>query len=165
LSLYLGAQVSREVLAKSLGPFQGGYSLTAMHKNEGQVSVEKIEFANDAISASRLDEEAGSYLFQTNLLRDPSLPIGIHEQVSAESRAWNSARYARTARWMCLVRQSGDALPLIFRLLQSRLGGEAAYANPSVKAYLVCRMSPDKTSLWVGAGAPWRGDEFFTFEV
>jgi hypothetical protein len=164
LSLYLGSQVTREELAKCLGPFQGGYSLTTAHKKDRQVNIEKIEFANDAVQASTLENSPGSYLFQTNILLDPSLPIGAHEQASAESRAWNKARYARTSRFMRVVQQSNAALPLVFRMLQSRLGGELAYANESVKAYLVCRMTPQKTLIWVGAGAPTPDDELFTFE-
>jgi hypothetical protein len=164
LGLYLGAQVSREELVKRLGPFQGGYSLTAVHKNDGQVDVEKIEYANDALSVAGLEKDTGCYLFQTNILRDPSLPIGAHEQASAKSRALNGARYSRTARFMRVVQQSKDALPLVFRMLRSRTGGESAYANTSAKAYLVCRMTPAKTSIWVGAGAPMPNDKLFTFE-
>ena len=164
LGLYLGTQFSREELAKRLGPFQGGYSLTAIHKEEGQVSVEKIEYANEMVAASTLGNSPGSYLFQTNILSDPSLPIGAHEQASAESRTWNRVRYARTSRFMRVIQQSEDALPLVFRMLQSRLGGASAYSNESVKAYLVCRMTPQKTSIWVGAGAPRPADNMFTFE-
>ena len=60
--------------------------------------------------------------------------------------------------------QSNEALPLVFRMLCSRSGGESAYANPSVKAYLVCHMTPAKTSIWAGAEAPAPDDKFFTFE-
>ena len=161
LGLYLGTMTTREKLAKYLGPFQGGYSLTAAHKKGGQVSVEKIEYANDELTVSALENRAGSYLFQTNILRDPSLPIGAYEQVSAESRTWNGARYARTSRFMRVVQRSENALPLVFRMLQSRLGGESAYSNASVKAYLICHMAPKITSIWVGAGAPMADDDLF----
>jgi len=164
LALYLGTYTTREKLVKSLGPFHGGYSLTALHKTDGQVDVEKIEYANDALYTSGLEENAGCYLFQTNILRDPSLPIGAHEKASDQSRALNGARYARTARFMKVIQSSRDALPLVFRMFCSQTGGEAAYANTSVKAYLVCRMAPTKTSIWVGGGAPIRDDELFTFE-
>jgi hypothetical protein len=164
LCLYLGTYTKREELAKHLGPFQGGYSLTATYKKEGQVSVEKIEYANDMVEASTLENSVGCYLFQTNTLRDPSLPIGVQEQASAESRAWNKERYARTSRFMRAVQQSDHTLPLVFRMLQSRLGGDLAYANKSVKAYLVCHMTSQKTLFWVGAGAPMPGDNLFTFE-
>jgi hypothetical protein len=128
------------------------------------VNVEKIEYANDSLSASMLEENPGSYLFQTNILRDPSLPIGAHEQASEESRALNGARYARTARFMRVIQRSNEALPLVFRMLCSRSGGESAYANPSVKAYLVCHITPAKTSIWAGAEAPAPDDKFFKFE-
>lgn len=164
LGLYLGTRTTRKELAKRLGPFRGGYSLTATYKKEGWVNVEKVEFANDMVEASTLENSMGSYLFQTNTLRDPSLPIGAQEQVSAESRAWNGARYARTARFMRVVQQSDHALPLVFRMLQSRAGGDLAYSNKSAKAYLVCQMTPPKTSIWVGTGAPMPSDDLFTFE-
>jgi hypothetical protein len=164
LALYLGTRITRAELAKRLGPLQGGYSLTTVYKNKGQVSVEKIEYANNMLAASSLENSAGSYLFQTNILRDPSLPIGTQEQASAESLAWNGARYARTSRFMPVIQRSNDALPLVFRMLQSRLGGELAYSNESVKAYLVCQMTRQKTFIWMGAGAPTPDDELFTFE-
>jgi hypothetical protein len=163
LALYLGTYSTREKLAKNLGPFQGGYSLTTVCKNDGQINVEKIEFANDALYTSGLEKDAGCYLFQTNILRDPSLPIGSHEQASAKSRALNGVRYARTARFMRVVQQSKDALPLVFRMLWSQTGGESAYANTSAKAYLVCHMTQAKASIWVGPGAPMPDDELFTF--
>jgi hypothetical protein len=164
LGLYLGAMVSREALAKCLGPFQGGYSLTSAYKTNRRISVEKIEYANDMVTATTLENSAGSYLFQTNILRDPSLPIGTQEHASDESRAWNGTRYARTSRFMRVIRQSNDPLSLIFRILRSRLGSESAYSNQAVKAYLVCRMTPQKTFIWVGAGAPIPDDNLFTFE-
>lgn len=164
LALYLGMQTSREELAKYLGPFQGGYSLTAAHKKEGHVSVEKIEYANDALAVSALENRAGSYLFQTNILRDQSLPIAAYEQASAESRARNEARMARTSRFMQVIQQSDIALPLVFRMLHSHMGGESAYSNEAVKAYLICRMTSQKTFIWVGAGAPMPGDDLLTIE-
>jgi hypothetical protein len=164
VGLYLGTQTTREALAKCLGPFQGGYSLTAVFKNDGRVSVEKIEYANHMVTAAALEDSPGSTLFQTNVLSNPSLPIGAQEQASAESRAWNGARYARTARFMRVIQKSEAALPLVFWMLQSRLGGESAYSNQDVKAYLICQMKPQKTSVWVGAGAPMPDDNLLTFE-
>ncbi len=164
LSLYLGTSFSREKLAKLLGPFQGGYSLTSVAQKDGQVSVEKIEYAGDQVAASSLAAEAGGYLFQTNVIRDLSLPIGAQEQTSAESRAWNETRMARTARFMKAIQKSVTALPLIFRMLYSHSGGESAYCNHDVKAYLVCRMATERTSIRVGSGAPAPDDELFTYE-
>ncbi|RPH57372.1 MAG: GNAT family N-acetyltransferase, partial [Chloroflexi bacterium] len=92
LSLYLGAQVSREELARQLGPFKGGYSLTGLSRKNGVVGVEKIEFANDDHAVSKLENDAGCYLFQTNVIADLARPIGAQEQTSAASRAWNEAR-------------------------------------------------------------------------
>jgi len=165
LSLYLGSQVTRQELAEQLGPFQGGYSLTAVYKRAGSVSVEKVEFANQQVTASHLDPAAGQCLFQTNVIRDLSQPIGVEEQTSPESRAWNEQRMARTGRLLKVVRSSTQPLAGVFRLLRSRLGGESAYANRDVKAYLVCRMSVEKTSIWVGAGAALPEDELFSLEV
>jgi hypothetical protein len=164
LSLYLGTQVTREELARSLGPFQGGYSLTGLYKKDGRISVEKIEFANTDHTVSQLKSDAGCYLFQTNVIADLSLPIGAQEQTSPASRAWNETRLARTAEFMQAVQKAGDALPAIFEMLRSQLGGDSAYANPDVKAYLVCRMSPDKISVWVGSGPAMPDDRLFIFE-
>ncbi len=111
LSLYLGTQVTREELSRSLGPFQGGYSLTALSKTGSKVGVEKIEFANADHTISHLESDAGCYLFQTNVIADLSLPIGVQEQTSPESRAWNEARMARTAGFMKDVQKTRMRCP------------------------------------------------------
>jgi hypothetical protein len=165
LSLYLGSQVTRQELATQLGPFQGGYSLTAAYKQAGQVSVEKVEFANSQVAASHLEHAAGECLFQTNVIRDLSQPIGAEEQTSPESRTWNEQRMARTGRLIKAVQSSAQPLAGVFRLLHSRLGGESAYANRDVKAYLVCHMAVEKTSIWVGAGAAMPDDKLFKLEM
>jgi hypothetical protein len=166
ISLYLGARVSRKELAMQLGPFQGGYSLTAVYKEDGQVRVEKVEFANSQSVICELENKPGSHLFQTNIIRDLSQPIGAEELTSTESRHWNETRLARTGRFLKVIQASNnEALPLVFRMLRSRLGGESAYANRDVKAYLVCRMSTEKTSIRVGAGAALAGDELFSLDV
>jgi hypothetical protein len=161
LSLYLGAQVSRTVLAQQLGPFRGGYSLTAVYKMDGRIDVEKVEFSNDAYFTSQLPQAPGSHLFQTNVIRDLSLPIGAQEQTSPESRAWNEKRMVRTERFVQVIKMSSEPLPLVFRMLQSRLGGDSAYANHDVKAYLVCRMTPEESTVWVGSGTPMPEDELY----
>jgi hypothetical protein len=161
LSLYLGTDVSRRELTGALGPFLGGYSLTGVAKQAGRVSVEKIEFANDHLHCSSLGEAEGDYLFQTNIINDLSLSVGSQEQTSAEGRAWNARRIARTARFMRVIQKSRHTRALILRMLQSRLGGESAYSNRDVKTYLLCQMEPGNTSIWVGAGPAMQSDELF----
>ena len=153
LSLYLGPQVSRQELAQKLGPFQGGYSLTAVYKKDEQILVEKVEYANAQISACELGTSPGESLFQTNVIRDRSLPIGAEEQTSPESRVWNEQRMHRTARFIRTIKNASNPRKMVLGMLASRLGGEAAYANRDVKAYLVLRMAPGETSILVGAGA------------
>jgi len=164
LSLYLGAQISRRELATKLGPFLGGYSITGVCKSNSLVSVEKVEYANDQVHSSVLPESPGSFLFQTNIIGDLSLPIGAQEHTSPESRAWNTTRIMRTARLMRVVKNCTDARPMIFRLLRSNLGGESAYSNRDVKAYFVCHMQPGKTSIWAGPGAAMKDDPLFIME-
>ncbi len=162
LSLYLGPQVSRAELAQQLGPFAGGYSLTTVSRQSGLVQVEKVEIANTQVAVTNLGPAAGGWLFQTNILRDLSQPIGAEELTSPESRAWNETRQKRTARFLRIAQNAEDALPLIFRMLQSRASGDSAYANPDVKAHFVCHLAMAATTLWVGGGpasretARWR---------
>lgn len=164
LSLYLGGQVALGQLAEMLAPFQGGYSLTTVCKNDDLVGVEKVEFANQQVATESLSNTSGSYLFQTNILNDLSLPISVEELTSSENRAWNQARITRTARLLRSRQNPAEPLPLIFHLLRSRQGGDAAYANRDVKAYFVCRMAPAGTSVWVGSGAALRSDQIFHLE-
>ncbi len=165
LSLYLGTRVPKAELVRALLPFQGGYSLTALSKAEGVLCVEKVEFANDQFATSALEQPAGCYLFQTNVIANLDSPIGAQEQTSAESRQWNEKRLARTARFMRSVqKKSTGALSFIARLLRSQRGGGAAYSNRDVKAYLLCQMSAAKTSIQVGAGPAMLGDVCFAVE-
>ena len=165
LSLYLGAQVSRQDLATQLGPFQGGYSLTGIYKKDGQICVEKVEYANNQVAACALGPGAGEYLFQTNVIRDLSHSIGTEEQTSPESRAWNEKRMARTGRLIKVIQQSSDTVGMILRMLRSRLGGESAYSNRDVKTYFVCKMTTEKIFIQVGAGAAILGDKLFSIEM
>lgn len=164
LSLYLGAQVTRAKLARQLGPFAGGYSLTAVVRQNGPAQVEKVEFANAEVAVTDLSPAAGSWLFQTNVLNDVSLSIGAEELTNPESRVWNETRQKRTARLLRVIQRAPEAQPLIFRLLRSRLGGEAAYANRDVKAHFVCRLAPEKLSSWVGGGPARAGEPLFFTE-
>ncbi len=163
LSLYLGTRVPLVKLAKALGPFLGGYSLTGVYEKNNRVGVEKVEFANNQVHCTSLGEASGSTLFQTNIISDLSLPISAEEQASPESRAWNKKRLARTARFIRVVQKCPDALPQIFRMIRSRLGKDSAYANYDVKTYLVCQMKPDKISIWAGAGAAMKSDALYFF--
>jgi hypothetical protein len=72
---------------------------------------------------------------------------------------------ARTGRLIKAVQSSTQPLAGVFRLLRSHLGGESAYANRDVKAYLVCHMAVEKTSIWVGAGAAMPDDKLFKLEM
>jgi len=164
LSLYLGTLVTRQELVSQLGPFQGGYSITAALKIDGRVSIEKIEFANSQVAAHSLENESGSFFFQTNIIADLSQPIGVEEDTTAESRLWNEKRIMRTSRLIKVIQKSADAFPLVFRLLRSRLGGDSAYSNQDVKAHLLCRMTPKNTSILVGAGPAGHGAELLRFE-
>jgi hypothetical protein len=165
LSLYLGMQFSREELVRVFGPFQGGYSMTAIAKDGILVAAEKVEFANGQQTAAQLSGEPGSFLFQTNAINDLSLPIGGEEEISPVSRINNLKRVARTSRFIKVIRNAGDALPLIFRMLCSRAGGDFSYSNQDVKAYLVCRMSAEKTTIQVGSGSATPSDELFSVEI
>jgi hypothetical protein len=165
LSLYLGAKFSREELVRTIGPFQGGYSISALAKTEDNICVEKLEFANDQYEISRLGNAPGDFLFQTNVIHDLSLPMGSEEEIRPESRIKYLRRVARTSRFIKVIRNAEDTLPLFFRMLSSRAGSDFGYSNPDVKAYLVCRMSPEKTRTWVGCGPASSSGELFPVEI
>ena len=158
LSLYLGKRADLEKLAKALGPFQGGYALTAVSRQAGQVRVGKLEFANGQTGWGQLGANKGCFLFQTNAVRDLDSPVGQEELSNTESRAWNETRMKRSGRMLKVIGESTDPLRGIMRMMESKLGGESAYANKDVKARLVCRISADEMRLWVGAGAAQAGE-------
>jgi hypothetical protein len=165
LSLYLGTQFSREELVRALGPFQGGYSISALAKTENNICVEKLDFANDQYEITHLGNAPGDFLFQTNAIYDLAMSIGIEEEISLESRNGNLDRVRRTDRLVKAIRNSEHALPFIFRMLRSHAGGDMGYSNPDVKAYLVCHMSHERTRTWVGCGPASSSNELFPAEI
>ncbi|MEI6291803.1 MAG: hypothetical protein WCP19_15390, partial [Chloroflexota bacterium] len=165
LSLYIGGKVPRVDLARQLGPFQGGYSLTSVHMDRGNIQVEKVEFANRQVHHSQLGENKGEHFYQTNVIRDRNLPIYAEEHTSSESRSYCEGRMTRTSRLVKKIHTAEQPRQAVLHMLSSQSGGEAAYANRDVKAYMVHHMSAEKTSIAVGAGARLKGDEVVEFHI
>ena len=124
-----------------------------------------MEFANAQVTSRWLAEDQGCYFFQTNIIRDLGLPIGVEEQTSPENRAWNEKRLARTEKLIRNPRHAGDPMTLISGILCSRLGGDSAYANRDVKATFVCRMAGNQTTIRVSPGAATPDGEYFSLEL
>lgn len=163
ISLYLGQVMSRQAIATELVPFAGGYSISAAYSMQENIHAEKVDVGNHALDNCTLGEMAGNHLFQTNIVTGSSPAVLHEEQISPESHKRNSNRITRTTRLLQVIKNSNTALPLIFRVMHSRIGQEDAYSNPDVKAYFVCRIHANAMQCWAGAGPAMPEDEVLSF--
>jgi hypothetical protein len=161
--LYLGGRFSTSEVAAALGPFTDGYALSSLSVEDGRLSGDTTEFIGNIVHTTLLPDTPGSSVFKVNFLSGPvsrSAP-GI-ETLQPERRGVLERRVARTERALRIVARSEDPIAGLSRLLSSRVGGDFAYANQSVKAHFLCRMATDETSIWVGPGPAVYEDRLFS---
>mgnify|MGYP001036308413 FL=1 len=156
LTLRLGASVAaRDVLAAT-GPFYTGYALNTIYREVGQVSAGKLEFAGQQLTSERLGEEAGSHLFQANIFSDPrGQAARTMEYLPLEKWRLYRQRVYRTRRFMKekLGRASPDGdIAFIYKMMTSHAGGDWAYANDSVQAHFLQRVTVQGSETWLGRG-------------
>jgi hypothetical protein len=80
ITLRLGNGVPPAEVIGALGPFVNGYALMVAYEEPATVSASRIVFARDQTLQSPLDERAGSFLFQVNLLSDTTAPIAAAQE-------------------------------------------------------------------------------------
>jgi hypothetical protein len=153
ICLYLAGAVSTAEVASALAPFIDGYALSSIRRDGGTVRGDTTEFVGAAVHSTSLAQRSGSSAFKVNILSAAaahSAP-GL-EALQPERRTVLERRVARTTRALRALSNSCDPVADFSRLLSSRVGGEFAYANQSVRAHFLCRMTPEETSIWVGPG-------------
>ncbi len=152
-------------LLRGLGPYRDGYAATLVRRQGPAVVAEKYEFAGEHLLGAHLPREAGRYLFQVNVFADrASLPAQTWEAVPPAKWAWLGVRPRLTRRLLAGVPSANGAAAALLRLLASRAGGAAGYANVDVKGHLVCRVAANQTTAWVGAGPALRGERPLVFD-
>jgi hypothetical protein len=159
--LYLaGAMTTREI-AQALAPFRDGYALSSVSRTGSGLQGDTTEFIAGTVHSTPLPGRPSSSLFKVNFLSGTAAAASDLENIQPERRRVLERRVVRTGRALRALAQSEDRVSGFSRLLASRVGGEFAYANPSVKAHFLCRMAQAQTQIWVGPGPAIREDHFF----
>jgi len=164
ITLRLGFQVGFEEALRALQPYYDGLALNFAGSKDGRVYSGKVEFSDSRIIPFVLEDEPGSYLFQVNVFTHKDDPELLKmELLSPEDRRIFEQRTQRTRQMLRLKGEKASApaeeMGFFFNLITSRLGGEWAYSNPDVKAYLVSRISSHGMELWLGNGPPIPGEQ------
>jgi len=154
ICLHLGGAIPASRIVESLAPIHSGYVLSSLTRRERRVQAWVTEFLGNASLTEGLDDFPGAMLFRVNMLSQ-ALAQGSpgRENLPPELRQALEARVGRVRR--TLERMAGvgcDWDAFLNRLLASRVGGEFATSNPSVKASFLARMSADQTSYQVSPG-------------
>ena len=153
VTLRLGMAMDAEQIVEALAPFVDGYAILTVQPADSVVHGRKIEFAGDQASTCQLSEAPGSLLFQVNVFSRSDAPIALaYESIDANLRQAFEQRTYRTAAAISGMDLSEDTLSGLFDLLASQDGGEYAYANEHVKAYVLCRVYSGGLRVAVGAG-------------
>jgi len=160
--LYLGGAFATADIARALAPFRDGYALSSISRTPAGLRGDLTEFIADTVLSTSLPETPGGSLFKVNTLSNQAVLAapGLEDLRPARRRVLER-RVVRTARALRALDPSEDRITGFSRLLSSRVGGEFAYANPSVKAHFLCRMTEKQAQIWVGPGPAIREDHFF----
>lgn len=151
---------------EALGPFHDGYAILGTYPEGSQVTAVKVEFVGELCHSEILDTNPGSYLFQVNAFSEAGATIArTYEALSPEDRRSFAGRVRRTIQAVGTFSPSEVGSSHCLRLLASRLGGPNAYANSDVKSYLIARVYPTWTELWIGAGPAFKTDELEHFNL
>jgi len=154
VTLCLGAEVPLTEIVGALSPYQAGYALSAVSRSPQEVRGENVEFTADHLTYTQLGEAYGQFLFQVNLISDRSCRLSQKfEEISAEMEGFMLARIQRTEHALAGFTASGSKLEFLHQMIASRDGGEYAYVNKDVKAFILCRLSESGLEKWIGVGS------------
>lgn len=157
VTLVLGQHGSLEAVVHQLGPYLDGYAITTVSRDDKMVHGRKIEFLAAEHLCSELSEQVGAHSFQVNLVSDPASSLAQHyEEENLASRGLLQGRLSRTQRLLSSKANALNHLEGFCRLVSSRAGGDYAYSNRHVKAYLVGWVSDTGMNIQVGPGPAMR---------
>jgi hypothetical protein len=161
--LRLGPDIQPEEVCKSLLPLKDGCAITLLQRDRKTATACSLEFGRDQYTIKYLDSFPGSYNFHVNLVSDPLGPIAKYEKVSQQERQLYERRIWRTHKKLNTIHASSSMKHFFYKLLSSTKGGDTAYTNPSVRAYLLCQISPTGLELWTGPGSATSNRKPFIF--
>jgi len=158
----LGGAVEPRVLLRALAPYLDGCAIHVVRPSGRGVRASVHEIGGRHVQTRCLGPAAGAYCVQANAVLRASSRLAGHELLSPQDRAPYDHRIARvSAALRRRLGAPGEPVPQdILRLLASRRGGRHAFANLTVKAHLVARISARGFEVHVGAGAAQPSDHY-----
>jgi hypothetical protein len=153
VALCLGGELPLTEIVDALSPYQSGYALTAVSRGSHLVTGVNVEFTADHRTHALLPNESGRYFFQVNLISDRSCLLSQKfEVISAETESWMEERIARTEKALEGFIPAPNKLRFLHQMIASQEGGEYAYVNKDVKAFILCHVCNTGLEKWIGAG-------------
>jgi hypothetical protein len=154
IALCLGGELPIKEIVDALSPYQSGYALTSVSRWSHPAIGENVEFTADHLTHALLPDEFGRYFFQVNLISDRSCLLSQkYEEISAATESWMEQRIARTEKALESFMPAPNKLEFLHQLIASHEGGEYAYVNKDVKAFILCRISNTGLEKWIGSGS------------
>jgi hypothetical protein len=163
LRLMLDANISTQLILKSLGPIADGFALSVVFNRDDVITAEKYEFTRNQYFLSVLSEGENSFLFQVNLFSDAA-PISLNqfEKISKEEKSGYLHRRERTLEYLANP-SSGKSITDIRNLLTSTAGSPYCYASPWVKAHMFASLNDEEFRVWLGPGPASKNDTLHHF--
>jgi hypothetical protein len=151
----LGSAVPAREILRALTPYLDGCAINVVRPSGSGVQVETHEIGGRHVQSRVLGPGAGAFSVQANAVLRTTSRLTRHERFSSRGRAPYEGRVARAREALGrLLATPGEPAPEdILRLLASRRGGRYAFANLTVKAHCVARVTADGFEIYVRSGA------------
>lgn len=150
---------------KALFPFYDGYALNTVDIHNKQIRGHVLEYGAEIINEETLGTNMGSYLFHVNCIFGDGLKQFKKYVIASkktETRMRN--RVIRAEHMIRALDLDNISIPQdMVKMLSSRKGGEYAYCNVDVKAYVIGICEPDAWTFYVGVGPAQVGDQLKKF--
>ena len=158
----LGSAAPASEILRALSPYLDGCAINLVRRTRRGVQMETHEIGGRHVQSRRLRPDAGAFCVQANAVLRPESPLTRHEHLSPRARAPYERRVARArAALGRRLATAGEPAPDdIVQLLASRRGGRYAFANLTVKAHCVARVSAEGFEIYVRSGAAHPADVY-----
>ncbi|MFT3771823.1 MAG: hypothetical protein QM820_40965 [Minicystis sp.] len=158
----LGSAVPARETLRALTPYLDGCAINVARPSGSGVLVETHEIGGRHVQSHVLGPRPGAFSVQANAVRERGSRLAEHEDLSARRRAVYDQRIARVSRALAnRLGAEGEPGPEhVLSLLANRRGGSYAFANLTVKAHAVARVSPDGFEIHIRSGAAHPDDVY-----
>lgn len=153
LNLHVYPEISLDHLFSALQPFFDGYALFSAGVINDVVDVKRIEFCQDDKLLVELGQNPGNSLIQVNIFSNENQPMAKkYERHPFRDRTHYEQRIQRAQQILQGILRTDDAQAVVGRMLFSKEGGQYAFNNKDVKAFLYGRISTGGLNIYAAPG-------------